>query len=398
MTVEKANALYQYRPYAGQYRKEAVGDTYMKGFGSRHDTIRYYPYKKLSQTKVPKAWRNMEADYQSFVRRVYTDVPEHVRQVFRDEANTRITGLDIDTIAQEIAALLAEQTRYSIYPGATPKGEDFAEYFYFQNKKGYCSHYATVAVLLFRMKGIPARYVAGYVVEPGEFVRDTDGRYAANVTGESAHAWAEVYKPGEGWIPIETTPGYIAEEFREHIPQPQEEVVLPAGEETEQPETERPQEKQEQPEREEAADQADELNAAGDIRKKERREGAEQGKHRGYAAVVCAAVGICAVILYRQLLARRRKRHSGQTNYNQKTQELFYRIFKKLKKERIVTEETPLNQVFVEKLCGAYADISEEEAVRLLELVNRANFGRKELEREEYLFCRQMIFILEKKV
>ena len=33
-----------------------------------------------------------------------------------------------------------------------------------------------------------------------------DGRYKAVLTDEQAHAWAEIYFDGEGWLPVETTP------------------------------------------------------------------------------------------------------------------------------------------------------------------------------------------------
>lgn len=104
--------------------------------------------------------------------------------------------------------MLDGQAEYSLEPGKTPVGEDVAEYFYFKNKKGYCEHFATVATLMLRMKGIPARYVAGYAVLPSAFKLNEEGEYEAVVTGASAHAWAEAYVQGIGWIPVETTPGY----------------------------------------------------------------------------------------------------------------------------------------------------------------------------------------------
>lgn len=61
---------------------------------------------------------------------------------------------------------------------------------------------------MLRMKGIPARYVAGYAVLPSAFKLNEEGEYEALVTGASAHAWAEAYVQGIGWIPVETTPGY----------------------------------------------------------------------------------------------------------------------------------------------------------------------------------------------
>ena len=65
-------------------------------------------------------------------------------------------------------------------------------------KEGVCRHYATAAVLMYRALGIPARYVEGFMVDTraGEYVP---------ITGETAHAWAEVYIDGLGWIMVDAT-------------------------------------------------------------------------------------------------------------------------------------------------------------------------------------------------
>jgi len=48
-----------------------------------------------------------------------------------------------------------------------------------------------------RIAGLPTRYVEGYLARPGVEV----------LTGENAHAWAEVYFRGVGWIPFDATGG-----------------------------------------------------------------------------------------------------------------------------------------------------------------------------------------------
>ena len=73
------------------------------------------------------------------------------------------------------------------------KGEDVLENFLFDSKKSFCIHYASTATLLLRRLGVPARYVTGYAVDPGEFVKNPDGTYTAVVPDESGHAWVEVF-------------------------------------------------------------------------------------------------------------------------------------------------------------------------------------------------------------
>jgi hypothetical protein len=73
--------------------------------------------------------------------------------------------------------------------------------FLLRKKAGYCEYFATSAVLLLRLQGIPARYVKGVTVRPESRVGDH------HVVRESdAHAWVEAYLPGTGWVEADPTP------------------------------------------------------------------------------------------------------------------------------------------------------------------------------------------------
>ena len=76
----------------------------------------------------------------------------------------------------------------------------------YEQKRGFCIHFATVGTQLFRMYGIPARYVTGYSVLPDMLRTDPQMGYTAQVPDSRAHAWVEVYTQSAGWIPVEVTP------------------------------------------------------------------------------------------------------------------------------------------------------------------------------------------------
>lgn len=102
--------------------------------------------------------------------------------------------------AQRIRNFVRDCAVYSLKTGPMPSYEpDFALWFLEYGNTGYCVHFASAAVVMLRAAGIPARYVEGYLV-------DARAGHMVEVTGNQAHAWAEYYLPGAGWVVLEATP------------------------------------------------------------------------------------------------------------------------------------------------------------------------------------------------
>lgn len=87
---------------------------------------------------------------------------------------------------------------YTLTP--TPmRGENTLDQFMFNNKRGFCGHYASAAAFIFRSAGIPARVVSGYL--GGELNKNSD---YMTIRQYDAHAWVEVYT-GAGWRVFDAT-------------------------------------------------------------------------------------------------------------------------------------------------------------------------------------------------
>ena len=110
-----------------------------------------------------------------------------------------------DEALEFIRKYLREQASYTRTPGMVPLHKDPVEFFLFEKKEGYCQHFASAAVLMFRLYGIPARYAAGYRISRSDFAYQEDGTWHAAVTDASAHAWPEIFVEDYGWIPVEVT-------------------------------------------------------------------------------------------------------------------------------------------------------------------------------------------------
>ncbi|MFC3998652.1 transglutaminaseTgpA domain-containing protein [Nocardiopsis sediminis] len=93
-----------------------------------------------------------------------------------------------------------DRFEYSLRPPPLPTGSDPLSYFLFDSRIGYCEQFAAAMTLMARQLDIPARVAIGYTsgTSAGE------GRW--EVSESDAHAWPELYFPGEGWLRFEPTP------------------------------------------------------------------------------------------------------------------------------------------------------------------------------------------------
>ena len=109
-----------------------------------------------------------------------------------------------DLLRQGIAFLRAEGLTYTLEP--PPLGRDSVDDFLFETKAGFCEHFSSAFAFLMRAAGVPARVVTGY--QGGE--RNPVDRIVT-VRQSDAHAWVEVFLPGQGWVRVDPTATSVPE-------------------------------------------------------------------------------------------------------------------------------------------------------------------------------------------
>jgi hypothetical protein len=115
--------------------------------------------------------------------------------VHLDSAQFAVQNLKI------IESYFIRNFKYSyIVPGRTPNSKTDPITLFWKTKEGYCEYYATLATLLLRHQGIPARYVTGFA-HP-EYV---PGRPYVTFRRRHSHAWVEVYIDHK-WYIFDPTP------------------------------------------------------------------------------------------------------------------------------------------------------------------------------------------------
>lgn len=170
-------------------------------------------YESRNTFSENQKFSETESAYREFVYKNYLTLPESTDIEYLKNTYSSIPkydGSNITEISSQIKRILHSSAEYTLEPGRTPSNMELTYYLLTQNHKGYCSHFATAAAVLARISGVPSRYAEGYVVIPEDFenAENINTYYKINVNDSRAHAWAEFYIDGYGWLPFEFTPGY----------------------------------------------------------------------------------------------------------------------------------------------------------------------------------------------
>lgn len=121
------------------------------------------------------------------------DVDYKVAELAREIAGT---GSE-ETRVLKILHYLRSNHRYSLR--YHPDGEPLTD-FILNRQSAHCQYFASAMVVMARAAGVPARFVTGfYAYEP-------DGDDSTMVRERDAHAWAECYIQGKGWVVADATP------------------------------------------------------------------------------------------------------------------------------------------------------------------------------------------------
>ncbi|MDO9074095.1 MAG: transglutaminaseTgpA domain-containing protein [Rubrivivax sp.] len=112
-----------------------------------------------------------------------------------------------DADARTLAGAVLQHIRsgeytYTLEPGpyGTVNERDAIDEFWLDRKLGFCEHFASAFVVIMRALDVPARIVTGY---QGTDPDVQDGWYV--VRQRNAHAWAEIWQAGTGWIRVDPT-------------------------------------------------------------------------------------------------------------------------------------------------------------------------------------------------
>ncbi len=110
-----------------------------------------------------------------------------------------LRNADATTFAQAVLAhIRTGDYDYTLSPGEY--GANAVDEFWLDRKTGFCEHFASAFVVIMRDAGFPARIITGY---QGSDQEPVDGYYI--VRQSSAHAWAEYWQNGRGWVRADPT-------------------------------------------------------------------------------------------------------------------------------------------------------------------------------------------------
>ena len=134
-------------------------------------------------------------------------------QPFITEIEARCDGT-ARGFAETAATVVNEKFTYK--PGATHVNSSVEDIL--STSAGVCQDFSHLLISILRQRGLPARYVSGYLVPRQKVLTAEEGQRAAMenvIGGQASHAWVQANIPDSGWIGLDPTVGYFVDE--QHI-------------------------------------------------------------------------------------------------------------------------------------------------------------------------------------
>jgi transglutaminase-like putative cysteine protease len=180
--------------------------TFWRGVGdfsrASADTTTYSARSSLT-IAGPSALRQARlADVPPLIASRYTQLPESLSRRVHDLASEIAGSLATPYDQARALEMFLRQYPYSLEVPPPPSSADPVDFFLFELQEGYCDYYASAMVVMARTLDIPARLATGYLTQP------PDASGVQTIYQINAHAWAEIYFAGYGWVEFEPTASF----------------------------------------------------------------------------------------------------------------------------------------------------------------------------------------------
>ena len=186
---------------------------YLRGFvGEVYTGRSWQPLDQQALADDPDGaaqWLTLDEGYRAFAEAQFLELTPEAAGAAQALLGSEMQGKTLPEILQAIRQTLTEHFVYDESVSTQNGTQDFFQYVQSVTARGYSVHYATAAVLMLRYCGVPARYAEGYYLSGQDAA---SGEQTFELDETHAHAWAEYYLTGVGWVPFEVTPGYVEAE------------------------------------------------------------------------------------------------------------------------------------------------------------------------------------------
>lgn len=224
---------------------------------------------------------------------------------------------------------------------------------------------------MFRIFGVPARYVTGYAAPATIFTMDASGNYTALLQSDNSHAWAEIYMEGVGWVPVETTPGNIG--ILQYV----------YGEESQVEESQEEIQEEEREEQELTEEEEDTMLA-------EQQHYARIRLYLG-GVILLLLSGVIVVLCVRRIRYELQKRgYDRSQQVNERIVSLFCMVCEALQRAGMPKEVRSTSPEFGQWLQKMLPEITPKQVETVVNMALAAAYGEKQMRDEELGYLRRI--------